>query len=195
MMRMLLSAISALSRKSSTVIHDQYQDEQQLRTFIYFIYLILATKQRRHPEEICAWKQRIQMKDVIPISSTLRRCAVRKSSGAGEPPKTSDMAKLLLIEKRSSMQVGCLVIYARSMSTPRVRLRDNRAFSKGLEYVQMYSRTNVAYIPLFHSLNFATAFHSTIFGWVLGGRSAKYPWTANDSFRHYGATSKRGGYL
>jgi hypothetical protein len=58
-----------------------------------FIYLILATKQRCHPNEICTRKQRIQRKFIRPIPSALRMCAVRKSSGAGEPPYSKEKVK------------------------------------------------------------------------------------------------------
>jgi hypothetical protein len=51
-----------------------------------FICSFKSRKHRRHPEGICARKQRVQREILTQSFIAVRGCAVRKSSGAEEPP-------------------------------------------------------------------------------------------------------------
>jgi hypothetical protein len=70
---------------------------------IYFIILFYSrNKTKASSRRDMCLKQRIQRKIVITLSSALCRCAVRKASGAREPPYKETERK----EKRAQVETG-----------------------------------------------------------------------------------------
>jgi hypothetical protein len=67
---------------------------------LILFYLILATKTKASSRRDMCLKQRVQRKFMIPNPSALCRCAVRKASGAREPPNSKTRRK-----KRERAQV------------------------------------------------------------------------------------------